>query len=101
MYTFFKDERVQDLASQCYAAGKITAVLCHAICILLKCKLDGKLLVHGKSWTGFANSEEDYTDEFVGKPIQPFRIEDEAKKLTDTNFIVSGVSSRTPCGTAT
>ncbi len=90
MYTFYKDERVHDLATQCCAAGKITAVLCHATCILLKCKLNGKLLVHGKTWTGFANSEEDYADEFVGKRIQPFRIEDEAKGLTDTNFIVSG-----------
>jgi putative intracellular protease/amidase len=90
MYTFYEDERVHTLATQCYAAGKITAVLCHATCILLKCKLNGKLLVHGKTWTGFANSEEDYADDFVGKRIQPFRIEDEAKKLTDTNFIVAG-----------
>ncbi len=90
MYTFYEDERVHNLATQFYALGKITAVLCHATCILLKCSLDGKLLVHGKTWTGFANSEEDYADEFVGKRIQPFRIEDEARKLTDTNFIVSG-----------
>lgn len=90
MYTFYEDERVHSLAAQCYAAGKITAVLCHATCILLKCKLDGKLIVRGKTWTGFANTEEDYADEFVGKRIQPFRIEDEAKKLSDTNFIVSG-----------
>jgi putative intracellular protease/amidase len=34
----------------------------------------------------YANSEEDYADEFVGRPIQPFRIEDQAKRLTDTNF---------------
>jgi putative intracellular protease/amidase len=90
MYTFYEDERVHDIATQCYAAGKITAVLCHATCILLKCKLDGTLLVQGKTWTGFANSEEDYADEFVGKRIQPFRIEDEAKKIAGTNFIVAG-----------
>jgi hypothetical protein len=30
------------------------------------------------------------TDEFVGKRIQPFWIEDEAKKITGSNFIVSG-----------
>jgi putative intracellular protease/amidase len=90
MYTFYSDQRVHDLAAQCYKTGKITAVLCHATCILLKAKVDGKLLVDGKTWTGFANSEEDYADEFVGKRIQPFRIEDEAKKLAHTNFIVSG-----------
>lgn len=90
MYTFYNDERVHSLAAQFYKAGKITAVLCHGTCILLKSKIDGKLLVHGKTWTGFADSEERYADEFVGKRIQPFWIEDEAKKLTGTNFIVSG-----------
>jgi putative intracellular protease/amidase len=88
MYTFYNDSRVHSLAAQCYAAGKITAVLCHATCILLKTTVDGKLLVDGKTWTGFANSEENFADEFVGKRIQPFWIEDEAKKLENTNFIV-------------
>jgi putative intracellular protease/amidase len=90
MYTYYNDERVHTLAAQCYKAGKITAVLCHATCILLKTKVDGTLLVEGKTWTGFANSEERFADEFVGKRIQPFWIEDEAKKLPGTNFIVSG-----------
>lgn len=90
MYTYYNDERVHNLAAQSHKAGKITAVLCHATCILLKTKLDGKLLVDGKTWTGFANSEERYADEYVGKRIQPFWIEDEAKKLPGTNFIVSG-----------
>ncbi len=90
MYTFYNDARVHALAGECYAAGKITAVLCHATCILLKAAVDGKLLVDGKTWTGFANSEEKFADEFVGKRIQPFWIEDEAKKLENTNFIVLG-----------
>ena len=90
MYTFYNDERVHSLAAQFYKSGKITAVLCHATCLLLKAQIDGKLLVNGKTWTGFANSEEQYADEFVGKRIQPFHIEDEAKKLDGTNFIVSG-----------
>ncbi len=90
MYTFFNDQRVHDLLANFYASGKITAVLCHATCILLKAKVNGKLLVEGKTWTGFANSEEQFADDFVGQRIQPFRIEDEAKKLPETNFIVSG-----------
>lgn len=90
MYTFYNDERVHSLAEQSFKAGKITAVLCHATCILLKTKVDGKLLVDGKTWTGFANSEERYADDFVGKRIQPFWIEEEAKKIPGTNFIVSG-----------
>jgi len=90
MYTFYNDERVHNLAAQFYEAGKITAVLCHATCILLRTRTDGRLLVEGKTWTGFANSEERYADEFVGKPIQPFHIEEEARKLPATNFVVAG-----------
>ena len=90
MYTFYSDTRVHALASAIYQAGKIIAVLCHATCILLKTRSNGRLLVEGKTWTGFANSEEQYADEFVGKRIQPFWIEDEARKIKDTNFIVEG-----------
>jgi len=91
MYTFYNDERVHKLAADFFEAGKVTAVICHATCMLLKTRLsNGKLLVEGKTWTGFANSEEQYADEFVGRTIQPFRIEDEAKKIPNTNFIVSG-----------
>jgi putative intracellular protease/amidase len=91
MYTFFNDERVHALVSSFYEAGKVTAVICHSTCMLLKTRLsDGRLLVEGKTWTGFANSEEQYADEFVNQRIQPFWIEDEAKKLDNTNFIVNG-----------
>ena len=69
MYTYYNDERVHTLVASCYKAGKITAVLCHATCILLKVKVDGELLVNGKTWTGFANSEERFADEYVGKRI--------------------------------
>jgi putative intracellular protease/amidase len=82
--------RLQELAASSFRAGKITAVLCHATCLLLKTKLNGKLLVDGKTWTGFANSEEEYADAFVGKRIQPFWIQEEARKVSGTNFIVSG-----------
>lgn len=90
MYTFIDDDRVHRLAGDFYKAGKIVAVICHATCLLLKAKVDGALLVTGKTWTGFATSEEQYADEFLGKRMQPFWIQEEAKKLPDTNFIVSG-----------
>jgi putative intracellular protease/amidase len=91
MYTYLDDERVQRQVASFYEQGKIAAVICHATCVLLKTRLsDGNLLVEGKTWTGFANSEEDFADEFVGQQIQPFRIEDEAGKLANTNFIVQG-----------
>lgn len=91
MYTFIDDERVHRLLASFYEAGKVTAVICHATCVLLKARLsDGNLLVAGKTWTGFANSEERFADEYVGRKIQPFWIQDEARKLEKTNFIVNG-----------
>ena len=88
MYTYYNDARVHALIGDVYRAGKIAAVLCHATCVLLKTRINGKLLVEGKTWTGFANSEEQFADEFVGKRIQPFWIEEEARKIKNTNFIV-------------
>jgi len=89
MVTFYDDERVHELAGAFYDAGKITCVICHATCLLLKARrADGSLIVADRTWTGFANSEEDYADEYVGRRIQPFRIEDEAKALPNSNFMV-------------
>ena len=89
MYTFVDDERVHALLASFYEAGKVAAVICHSTCTLLKTRLsDGRLLVDGKTWTGFANSEERYADAFVNQRIQPFWIEDEAGMLENTNFIV-------------
>lgn len=48
------------------------------------------MLVAGKTWTGFANSEERYAEAAAGTKVQPFWIEDEAKEIDNTNFIVSG-----------
>jgi putative intracellular protease/amidase len=91
MYTFFDDERVHRLIVSFYEAGKVTAVICHATCALLRTRIsDGTLMVEGKTWTGFANSEEQFADEYVGRRIQPFWIEDEAHRLDNTNFIVAG-----------
>jgi putative intracellular protease/amidase len=91
MYTFFSDERVHAQLASFYEQGKVAAVICHATCVLLKVRLSGGgLLVEGKTWTGFANSEEQFADDYVGRRIQPFWIEDEARKLENTNFIVQG-----------
>jgi putative intracellular protease/amidase len=88
MFTF---ARVARLLASFYEAGKVAAVICHATCVLLTTRLsDGRLLVEGKTWTGFANSEEQFADDFVGTRIQPFWIEDEARGLENTNFIVNG-----------
>jgi len=92
MYTFVDNRAVHRLLSDFDAAGKPLTVVCHATCVLLTAtRADGTLLVDGRTWTGFANSEEDYADSFAGTAIQPFRIEDEARKMTGTNFIVSSM----------
>jgi putative intracellular protease/amidase len=89
MVTFIDDAELHRFAANFYAASKVLAVVCHGTCILLKTMLpDGTLLVEGKTWTGFANSEEQFADGFVGMRIQPFWIEDEARKLANTNFVV-------------
>jgi putative intracellular protease/amidase len=89
MITFIDDTALHALIARFHDAGKVTALVCHATCILLKARrADGELLVHGKTWTGFADSEEQYADGFVGQRIQPFWIETEARKLSGTNFVV-------------
>jgi putative intracellular protease/amidase len=89
MVTFRGNARVQGLVARFFEAGKVTAIVCHATCVLLETRLSsGDLLVKGRTWTGFANSEERFADGFVGKRIQPFWIEDEARKIEGTNFVV-------------
>jgi putative intracellular protease/amidase len=89
MITFRGNRKVQQLVARFYEAGKITALVCHATCALLETRLSGgELLVKGKTWTGFATSEEKFADGLVGKRIQPFWIEDEARRLEGTNFVV-------------
>lgn len=89
MYTFIDNKELHEFFTKFYLTGKPTAAICHGTCILLKTKLpNGKFLVEGKKWTGFAASEEQYADNYVGTKIQPFRIEDEAKKMPNSKFIV-------------
>jgi putative intracellular protease/amidase len=91
MVTFRADRRVGDLVGAFLGAGKIAAVVCRATCVLLEATLpDGGLVVAGRTWTGFADSEEAYADAFVGQRIQPFWIEEEARKMDGTNFVVQG-----------
>jgi putative intracellular protease/amidase len=90
MYTFRGNKRLENLFLNFHKAGKPTAAVCHATCILLDLKEEeGKLLVEGKTWTGFADAEEDFADAAVGRKIQPFRIEEEARKISGTDFRVA------------
>jgi len=89
MVTFAEHSGLHRLVAAFYEAGKVTAAVCHATCVLLRTRLeDGRWLVSGKTWTGFANTEEQFVEEIVGRRVQPFWIEDEARKIPDTNFVV-------------
>lgn len=92
MVTMIDDTALHAFVARTYEAGRIVAIVCHGTCILLKTRLsNGELLVKGKTWTGFANSEEAFADSFVGKRIQPFWIEEEARRIEGTNFIVKAM----------
>lgn len=90
MVTFRSDDRIKRLVADTLSGGRVVAVVCHATCVLLDAVDEsGRLLVEGRTWTGFADSEERFADEFVGQRIQPFWIEEEARKLSETNFVVA------------
>ena len=92
MVTMFNDEALHAFVAQVYEAGRIVSLLCHGTCILLKTRLsNGDMLAKGKTWTGFANSEEAFVEAAVGQAVPPVWIEEEAGILDDTNFIVSGM----------
>jgi putative intracellular protease/amidase len=98
MYTFIDNEKLHKLFAEFYEAGKVAAALCHGTCILLKTRLsNGKLLAEGKTWTGFAEIEEQFGEKNGGwnkeEHYQPFWIEEEARKLP-TNFISAGLWKR-------
>jgi putative intracellular protease/amidase len=101
MYTFFDDERVHALVSSFYQAGKVTAVICHATCVLLKTRLaDGRLLVEGKTWTGFATprSGSPTTSSAAGSSRSGLRTRQSGSR-TPTSWS-AGASSRMPSATA-
>lgn len=92
MITMIDDPDLHACLAAFYETGKPLAVICHGTCVLLKTRLsDGSLLVEGKTWTGFADAEEQYAENFVKQRIQPFWIESEARKIPNTNFITNGL----------
>lgn len=90
MYTFKGNGALQQLFATFYESGKPAAAVCHSTTLLLEARTqNGELLVKGKTWTGFADAEEDYADQAVGQKIQPYRIEEEARKIAGTTFKVA------------
>ena len=90
MYTFKGNTDLSNLFATFYESGKPSAAVCHSTTLLLEAKTsDGELLGKGKTWTGFADAEEDFADQAVGQKIQPYRIETEARKIAGTTFKVA------------
>lgn len=90
MYTFRGNKSLEQIFVAFYEAGKPSAAVCHSTTLLLEArKSNGELLVEGKTWTGFADAEEEFADQAVGMKIQPYRIETEARKLSNTRFQVA------------
>lgn len=90
MYTYRGNADLEKLFVNFYEAGKPAAAVCHSTTLLLEAKKrDGELLVTGKTWTGFADAEEEFADNAVGMKIQPYRIEESARKLPNTHFEVA------------
>ena len=99
MITYDKKIALHQKFVEFYESGKIACALCHGTAVLRYAKLSsGEFLVKGKTVTGFANVEEDFADNAVwsmgalprDKHIQPWRIEDELKKV-GANYIQAGL----------
>jgi putative intracellular protease/amidase len=91
MFQFRGDEDLKRTIAAFYEAEKPTAVLCHGVSALIDVELsDGSYLVEGKTVTGFANVEEDFSDRSVGQRVMPFRIEDELRSR-GANYVQGGL----------
>lgn len=90
MYTYRGNQDLEQLFAAFYESEKPSAAVCHSTTLLLEAKKsNGELIVKGKTWTGFADAEEEFADQAVGQKIQPYRIEEEARKIEGTNFKVA------------
>lgn len=91
MFTFRDNPDLHDAIRACYESEKITAALCHGVAALVDLTLsDGSYLVTGKTVTGFANIEEDYSDQAAGVQVMPWRLE-EALRARGANYIQAGL----------
>jgi putative intracellular protease/amidase len=91
MFSFRDNKHVHDALRRFYESEKPVCVYCHGTAALVALKLsDGSYLVDGKTVTGFANVEEDFSDAFVGQKVMPFRVEDELKQH-GANYVQGGL----------
>ncbi len=91
MFTFRENEDLGQAIRHFYEAEKPTAVYCHGTAALVDLKLsDGSYLEDGKTVTGFANAEEEFSDAFVGQKVMPWRVEDVLRER-GANYVQGGL----------
>lgn len=91
MFTFRGHEGLHAAIRHFYESEKPTAVYCHGTAALVDLRLsDGTYLVAGRTVTGFANVEEDFSDDFVGQKLMPWRVEDGLRQR-GANYINAGL----------
>jgi putative intracellular protease/amidase len=90
MFTFRDNEDLQAAIRTFYQTNKLTALFCHGVSAVVDVKLsNGAYLIAGKSVTGFANIEEEYSDAFVGQQVMPWRLEDTLRER-GANYLQAG-----------
>lgn len=91
MFQFRDHEVLKNVIRQFFEAEKPTAALCHGTASLCDLTLsDGRYLIDGRTVTGFANVEEDFSDAAVGQRVMPFRIEDVFRER-GANYVQAGL----------
>jgi putative intracellular protease/amidase len=91
MFTFRDNQDLKSAIRHFYEAEKLTAIYRHGTAALVDLKLsDGSYLVEGKTVTGFANVEEEFSDRFVGQQVMPWRVEDILKER-GANYVNGGL----------
>jgi putative intracellular protease/amidase len=91
MFSFRHDETLHAAMRTFYESKRVLAAYCHGTSALVDLTLsDGTYLVTGKTVTGFANVEEDYSDAFVGQKLMPWRVEDALKERC-ANYVHAGL----------
>jgi putative intracellular protease/amidase len=91
MWTYRDSEALKSAIRSFYEAEKPTAIYCHGTAALVDLTLsDGSYLVAGKTVTGFANVEEEFSDTFVGQRVMPWRVEDVLRER-GANYVHGGL----------
>ena len=91
MFTFRDNKDLHDAIRAFYEAEKPVAAFCHGVAAIVDATLsDGSYLVKGKTVTGFANVEEDYSDKAAGTKVMPWRLED-ALRERGANYVQAGL----------